>query len=233
MVYRRRRYYRRRRPYPRRRFTRTKRRFFRRRRYTRRKINWYGRKYNFKEKFMYTQFHIANSTLVSSGYALKALDLPSWSNRHINFDQYKIYKWKIVIAPPKIQSNLTDTTTTGFVGMEMMRHYLGYDYGDASPPTAVSTMLGPSVISTNWNRPLKMIIRPRVAKPIYEGLTDTGYGPGTAWIDVDDEAVPHYGFKYFLDNSSWILQGSMPELNCQVWYTVYYGFRNVNRPGST
>ena len=199
----------------------------------RRSANWYARKYNFKEKFLASQFHITNSSPVEEGFHLEAMQIPGWNNRHVNFDQYKIYKWKIVIAPPKVMENLSDTQTTGLKGMEMMRHYLGYDYTDATPPATMASMMGPSVISTQWNRPLKMIIRPRISKTAYEGVGFTGYMPGTAWIDCDDDGVPHYGFKYYLDNSSWTLQGGEPELNAQVWYTVYYGFKNINRPGNT
>lgn len=198
-----------------------------------RSANWYARKYNFKEKFLASQFHITNSSPVEQGFNLQAIQIPGWNNRHVNFDQYKIYKWKIVIAPPKVMENLSDTQTTGLKGMEMMRHYLGYDYTDATPPSTMASMMGPSVISTQWNRPLKMIIRPRISKTAYEGVGFTGYMPGTAWIDCDDDGVPHYGFKYYLDNSSWTLQGGEPELNAQVWYTVYYGFKNINRPGNT
>ena len=209
------------------------RRFQRRRRFTRRRPRWYSKKYNFKEKFVYTQIHIANTGPVNAGFTVKAVDLPGWGNRHVNFDQYKIYKWKIVVMPPSTQGNLTDTTTTGFVGMEAMRHYMGFDFTDATAPTTVSSMLGPSCINTVWTHPLKMIIRPKISKMAYQSVSSTGYMPGTAWIDVDDDQVPHYGIKWMLDNSTWGLQGNQPQLNYIVNYTVYYGFKNVNRPGNT
>lgn len=208
-----------------------RRRFFRR--LPIRKVNWYGKLYNFKEKFLYTQMHITNTAPVNAGFALKATDLPQWSNRHVNFDQYKIYKWKITIVPPPLVQNLTQSTVSGYVGMESMTHYLGYDYTDATAPSTPSSMMGPSCIHAPWTHPLKMIITPRILKQAYESSIDTGYMPGRSWIDCDDDGVPHYGFKYLMDISSWGLQANQPELNLQVYYTVYYGFKNINRPGNT
>lgn len=241
MVYRRR--YRRtyRRPYRRysRTYGRTKRRVYRRRRATRR-INWYGRKYNFKEKFQLTTFTLRpfnTGGLVALGAAFTPNMLPSWGSRHIAYDQFKCYKWKIKFTPPagagiNVYNEITANPTHG---LSSCRQYLGYDYTDATVPATVASMRdATNVISRPWNRPISMIIRPRLLKMAYEtgGTTGSAYMPSTGWIDVDDENTPHYGFKYLLDTTNFTADNpNTPYLLYTVNCTVYYGFKNVTRPG--
>lgn len=77
---------------------------------------------------------------------------------------------------------------------------------------------------------LKGIIRPRLQKIVYEGLTN-GYTPGTAWLSMNDPAVQHFGFKYH-----WLIPGydvgaGLPPVpwSYRVIHTVYYGIKNCQR----
>lgn len=226
-----------RRPY-RGRFRRSTRRFPTRRRP--RRVNWYNRTYNFKEKFQTQTFMLrpfATTGLISVGFYLTPNMLPGWANKKPMFDQIKIYKWKVVIAPPtdmginvynEIESNPTH-------GLSTCQQYLAYDYTDATAPGTVSSMLGsPACITRPWHRPIKMCIRPRLLKMAYETGTSTGnaYMPSTGWVDTDDEQTPHYGFKYLMDNTNYSADNpNTAFLMYRVIYTVYYGFKNINRPG--
>lgn len=239
--YKRRRTYYKRRVYPRRRYT-TKR--YPRRRYIRRTriprpVNWFSRKYNFKEKFQANHFLLEpfNTVgLITFGFNLLANTIPGWSNRHINFDLYKIYKWKFTVLPPTgVSVSAYDEVGGNPGGISATRQYLAYDYTDSNAPTTVASMVDSrSSISAPWNRPIKMIIRPRIAKMSYQNALLSGYSPGTAWIDVDDDTVPHYGFKYVMDNSNYTsMETENPTLVFRVMFTVYYGFKNIDKPGAT
>jgi len=231
------------RPYRTRRYTRfrrTKRTYRRPRRGTR--ANWYNRKYNFKDKFMVQSFFLRPFNgvgLISFGVSLTPNLIPGWSSKKPMFDQVKIYKWKIVVAPPtnmgiNVYNEIENNPTHG---LSSCQHYLAYDYTDATAPTTVSSMVGASnSITRAWNRPIKMCIRPRLLKLAYETGTTTGdaYMPSTGWVDCDDESTPHYGFKYLMDNTNYTADApNTAYLLYKVYYTVYYGFKNINRPGNT
>lgn len=243
MPYTRRRTFRRtyRRPFRRTRtYGRTKRRTFTRRRT--RPARWYSRKYNFKEKFNTQTFLLQpmNTTpLISIGFNLQPNVIPGYAAKHAMFDLVKIYKWKIQILPPaataiNVYNEIAANPTHG---LSSCRHFLAYDYTDSTPPSSVGPMVGASnTISAPWNRPLKMIIRPRLLKLAYETGTTTGnaYMPSTGWVDTDDEQTPHYGYKYIMDNSRYQADApNTPYLLYQIKYTVYYGFKNINKPGGT
>lgn len=71
-----------------------------------------------------------------------------------------------------------------------------------------------------------MIIRPTVKSMSYESITSTGYSARRTWIDVADDAVPHYGFKYHLDCTKWDNGGATQVFKLMVTHTYYYGLKN-------
>lgn len=234
--------YRYRRTYRRRLLTGYRRRYIRRRtRVFKRRARWYSRKYNYKDKFLAYQFQLRpNNTagLITYGFALRPVQITNWASRHILYDQAKIYKWKLTVVPPVSQIGAyQELESVGPRGLSSCRHYLAYDYTDDTPPASPGLMLNStSSISTSWDRPLKMIIRPKLSKLAYETGTTTGnaYMPSTGWIDVDDENTPHYGFKYLMDNTSYTATAeTTPYLQYNIYYTVYYGFKNTQKPGLT
>lgn len=207
-----------------------------------RRANWFGRKYNFKDKFLYTTLKLAPNNITplpSLGVSIRAVGLPNWAKLHTLYDQYKIYKVKLVVQPPAgvSISPYNELNDLDPAAVSTCRQYLAYDYTDATPPTTVASMLAsPATKSAPWNRPLKMIIRPRLQKLLYETGTTTGngYEPGFGWIDVDDENVPHFGFKYLMDNTNYTgTADNTPFLFYRFIMTVYYGFKNMNKPGAT
>lgn len=247
MVYYRRRRFARRRPSTlRRTFRRTriyrKRPYRGRRRYGLKRARWYSKKYNYKEKFLAQSVHldVGNNGPLTLGFDLRAATIPGWANRKAGFDQYKIYGWKITIEAPIVQrTNPYDEASGSTVtGLNTVRQYLAYDFTDSTPPSTRDSMTNcPITRTAPFNKTMTMFIRPAILKMSYEsgGTTGWGYSPGHGWIDVDDENVPHYGFKWFVDNSSYIsaTPSDVPRMDYKIWYTVYYGFKNAQKPGLT
>lgn len=247
MVYYRRRRITRKRPSYRRRFIRSrmsyKRRFAGGRRGAfRRKAKWYSRKYNYKEKFFVEAIDLVSGGTgpIYKGWNLTASQIPGYASRHQPYDQYKIYGWKITIEAPQVQrpSPFEEVEEDPIVGLTSVRQYLAYDFTDSTAPATVDSMANcPIARTAPFNKTMKMYIRPAIQKLAYElgGTTGFGYMPGKGWIDVDDENVPHYGFKWLLDNTQYLVADThkQPMMKWQVWYTVYYGFKNCQKPGLT
>lgn len=206
----------------------------------RRKARWYSRKYNYKEKFFVEAVQLQGSHLglISKGWNLQATQIPGFTTRKAPYDQYKIYGWKITIEAPQVQrpNPYDEVETSANTGMGSLRQYLAYDFTDSTPPTSVDTMVNcPITRTAPFNKTMKMYIRPSLLKMSYEAGASTGYGytPGKAWIDVDDSSVPHYGFKWILDNTEYDVTDTheQAQMKWYVWYTVYYGFKNCQKPG--
>lgn len=213
-----------------------------RRRISAKRSRWYSRKYNFKEKFLAQQFHldVGNTGLLTQGFTLRANQIPGWANRHPSFDQYKIYGWKITIEAPQVQKSgpYDEVSGSTVTGLNTVRQYLAYDFTDATAPSTIDSMVNcPITRTAPYNRTMKMYIRPALLKMSYETgvTTGAGYSPGHSWVDVDDDNVPHYGFKWLVDNSAYIsaTPDDVPRMDYKIWYTVYYGFKNCQKPGLT
>lgn len=215
-----------------------------RRRYSRRISNrsrWFNRRYNYKEVFYgNVDFSMAASpTTVAAAGTITAQAIPSFSTRSISFDQYKIYKAKVLIEAPKFQAaSLTEAGegSDDYNGISNVRHYLAVDHTDAVVPSLaqIDTFVNsPAAKSAPWNKPLKVIFTPMYLTRTYEGATTDGFKPATGWIDVDDSAVPHYGWKWIVDNHSLLPDLHVDGIVYRVKYTVYYGLKNINKPGNT
>lgn len=216
---------------------RSKYRYFRRRYGNRRRrpARWFARRYNYKERFEEQKITINTPTVVYwKTFTMQANLMPTWGNRKVWADQYKIYKWKINIIPDRCQAPTLDDNgdnSNELFQIASCRHALVYDFNDANTPTSWDQfIMHPRARVKNFSRPLKLIIRPAILKAAYElGIsTGTGWRSGHGWIKIQDEQVPHYGFKYGLNLQDW--QPAIPStyLGIRVRHTVYWGLKNIN-----
>lgn len=165
---------------------------------------------------------------------MTALQLPSWAVRSAGYDQYKIYKWKIVIYYDRTQAiDMMDNGTGGSDALRIgaARHCLVADFNDASPPSNWDQMLlHPWARPKSILRPFKMIIRPNLLKMAYEPgvTTGSGYMSGRGWIKTQDSSVAHYGFKYCVNLADWHPATTNTELGFRIVHTVYWGVKNLN-----
>lgn len=211
--------------------------YFRRRYGNRRRrpARWYAKKYNYKEVFEETKI-LLNSpgSVYWHTWTMQANLLPTWSSRKTFADQYKIYKWKITIIPDKCQPPALDENGTAagdLTNIASCRHALVYDFNDANTPLNWDQfIMHPRARVKHFSRPLKLIIRPAILKAAYElGVTTgTGWQSGHGWIKIQDEQVPHYGFKYGLNLVDWHPSLTEVSVGLRVKHTVYWGLKNIN-----
>lgn len=206
------------------------RRFYRRRRQG--PAKWYGQRLCFREKFEGQLVTFNNPANYGTGLSLQINNCPLWTSRQTLGDQYKIYKWKVEVIPqhvvPPLQSE-ANLVQNDFIRSGWIRHALVPDYTDDGTPASWDQMIEhPYAHPKPFTRPLKLIIRPKVALMAYETATTTGYKTGTGWISRADPTVKHYGFKYMVNASDW--HPAMPgniEFSYRLRHTVYYGIKNV------
>lgn len=216
---------------------------FRRGRRTGGKLGWYNRRYNFKDSFdTLADYPLSTSGggFGGTGLTLKFASLPTYAVRSNMGDQFKIYKWKLVIIPlipAKLDAAEWRAVPLGLTSMDVTlsqgQHALSIDYTDSAPVTnwgQVRTANNACSIKS-IGKPLKAIIRPRVLKSAYETGIDSGYMPGTSWISMSDASVPHYGFKYHWEIPGYDTGATVPpnHYRFRTIHTVYYGIKNVQR----
>jgi len=165
--------------------------------------------------------------------------LPTYTVRANMGDQYKIYKWKFVVMP--VLPQRTDFggaraawTVSNDVDYEFTQgqHALTIDYNDIGgiPNWGQVRDGNATKVIKNIQRPLKVIIRPRIQKMLYETAATTGYTPGTGWINMSDPNVPHYGIKYSYEIPNFNVGiPPHPRYRYRIIQTVYYGIKNVQR----
>lgn len=114
------------------------------------------------------------------------------------FDQYQIttivVKWYLRIDP-----SAQTAATASFPKMYYFR-----DYDDAAPPPTLNNFREHArcqVRVMNPNRPITVRLKPAILQQLYQTAVAAGYGPKwNTWIDMNDNAVPHYGIKWAIDN---------------------------------
>lgn len=120
---------------------------------------------------------------------------PNSSEFTVLYDQYRIVGVKRTFL---YSSTGADTTGSlgpyGPAGAPIL--YMVRDYDDSNTPANINEFFQrPYVKIGRITSVQKMYIRPKVARPLYQGAT-FAYGPSSGWIDVANDAVPHYGIKW-------------------------------------
>lgn len=76
----------------------------------------------------------------------------------------------------------------------------------------------------NANRPLKIFIKPRVTKEIYNSPLTTGYSSEKAcWLDCNSSAIPHFGVKFAI--TDWV--GGPTNHAIRITPTYYLAMRDT------
>ncbi len=89
------------------------------------------------------------------------------------------------------------------------------DHDDASTPTSLDNLLvhASSIPHGTFNRPFSRVFIPRISVATYQGAF-TGYASEEPqWIDSNNPAVQHYGFKYIME--------AVPPTATSNWVAVY------------
>lgn len=126
-------------------------------------------------------------------------DLPSVGDFTALFDHYAVeqvdFEINCLQNAAGATSNATSMPTITYVP----------DFDDATVPTGASVISAYQRAKT-WTfkgsgNPLKFSIKPRVAIPVYNGMTSAyAAGPDGANLNLAYTGVPHYGLKFWLRN---------------------------------
>lgn len=173
----------------------------------------------FKRTAYYSGF-IAGSTLVDVGGRLigQLSQVPNFGEFTALFDQYKIMGIKWRFSP---RANSAEAgTNQGLVKFMTAIDYDGAPAG-ASAPVMTDLLQYESLKVTSSNREHVRYVKPRIASTVYNTALTSGYSARTAWLDCENNAVPHYGLSYVLQQ----LPAGAQSYDIQVTY--YLAFKNV------
>lgn len=131
------------------------------------------------------------------------------------FDRYKIVGIKLKFL---FQHNVA--SVSGNSCLPVMYH--AFDADDANVPTSANDVMVKAYCKTrilNGNREFSVYYKPRISKEIFQGpFAGPGYSTEkAAWLDCNSSAIPHYGFKAWIDN--WLAPDNALLLRIQ---PVYY-----------
>lgn len=113
------------------------------------------------------------------------------------FDQYRINGAQIKLVPVANSANVGVSSTLG-------RMFTYIDHTDSTPPGNFQEVLDrkDSKIHRCDQMWTEYVAKPRVAGMLYKTATTTGYGVAKPqFISCDNTDIPHYGWKYYLDNA--------------------------------
>lgn len=95
------------------------------------------------------------------------------------------------------------TATTGGTSLttSMPQLHVVWDYNDGNPQNILSMNEFQTYKTYRFNRMYSFKIYPKVSTEIYQSAALTGYGLGKKqWIHTTSPSIPHYGFKFGIDN---------------------------------
>lgn len=190
-----------------------------RRSFSRRRLG-FQRTYNYKRIAYSTSYVQGSSVAPTTGALVFFLNgVPNASEFTALYDQYKIKRVKVQFIPKNLPGELGSAIATS-----PQQFWTYPDFDDPTPPSVLSTVLQrQAVVRTRSTSHHTRVLKPRIAKPIYQDGITNAYGPGTSWIDCSNPAVPHYGLKYYLDGAMNV--SSITAYDLQITY--YLSFRNV------
>jgi len=158
---------------------------------------------------------IASSTVgtgQSLAFTLNAL--PSYAEFTSLFEFYRICAVKVTFLPRQ----------TDFATQTVSNLWTVIDYNDVTAPTSNTQMQQYSAVKLHSGfKPFTMYLKPRVAMPVWQGLSSSGYAPGKAnqWLDCNSPAIQHYGIKMFWDT---LQSGTTMDITA----TYYMQFKGAN-----
>lgn len=118
------------------------------------------------------------------------------------FDNFRIlkvmYRWVVTRNPDQA----TATANKGVYPRIVWTH----DFNDSTPISRAliyqRANLKEAFLGDNYQRTKWYSIKPAVLTQMYESGATTAYQPSwLKWLDTSDNATPHYGIKYNIDNN--------------------------------
>lgn len=182
-----------------------------------------GRTMIFKRSSPTTDLIVASDAFGAVGLAVKftLADLPNYTEFTSLFESYRIYKIVARWIPLNGESGWNGSSSSANLNAGLL--VSAVDYNDATVETAAQ--LQEKRMSEIWNayKEHYVTIYPRVAVPVYAGVTTFGYGDSQRlWLSTNNAAIEHYGHK--------LSAAAMPASTNlgRIQYTYYIECRNYH-----
>jgi hypothetical protein len=170
------------------------------------------------KQFNHTAQSLGTGVVVGAK-AIQLDDLSNYLEYSALFDQYMITGVKIDFIPKHNVSEMGSTRAVPVL-------HFWRDHDDATAPsTTLNTALENQSVKTRMlNRPQSFFLKPSILVEAYRGVASTSYSPKwKQWIDMAHADVPHYGYKYFIEDAGF----AAAEDICDVFLTLYFKTRGV------
>lgn len=173
------------------------------------------------KRFTYKSTITGDVSRVAKGaLTFKLDDVPGLSDFTSLFDYYKITGVQLKFT------TYLDPNSQAAGNAYYPKMYSTIDLDDDSAPLSSDDLRQRQSCKIRWlapNRSYNFFLRPRYLKNVYISGVANGYELGrNQWLDLSNTNVPHYGFKYVIENLN-------PDLSqaVQVEACYYLAFRGV------
>lgn len=155
--------------------------------------------YHFKRTVELSDFNASNVAPVSGAITFQLSDVPDATDFTNLFDCFCIAKVVINFCVRNITM-----VTSPYALLTPYLHTI-IDKDDSSAPGSLTDMEQfQSYRKRPATKPVKRVLVPRLQVALYKTALTTAYGTTNRriWVDCGDSATPHYGVKYWLDQTT-------------------------------
>jgi len=142
-------------------------------------------------------------TTLATGWEFRIADVVNYSEFTTLFDQFILTKCVVtlrLITNPNSASVLNLTTPVQITNWYPQLWYIpDYDDSSADNLDAIKERIGVRCRVLKPDKPIRIVVRPKVLVQTYVTALATGYAPKRMYVDCDQPAMPHYGLKTVVD----------------------------------
>jgi len=172
--------------------------------------------HHFKRVFHGTDINAATAGNVLGGLAFQFNQLPSYTEFTNLFDEYRINGIKIQLIPNFTGADLNPTTSA----VSVPNIWSIIDHDDSTSPANLEELLQyPNCRMTRGSRTHTRFFRPSCLIDVAGITTGVKF---KQWINLANTNIPHYGFKYFIDQMN-----TGPVGTWRVFVTYYFSCKGV------
>jgi len=149
---------------------------------------------------MVTQYSVTDSGFQEIDLSFKLNQLSAHAEFEYLFDSYKIESVECTFVYDFNSSNVTAGAVASVPALPILGYVVDYD-DDATLGSEGAFMQYDNFKFHRMDTPFTLRIAPRCAIAVYNSATTTGYANSPPiWIDLANNAVPHYGLKFYIRN---------------------------------
>lgn len=201
----------RRRSYRRKRYGRRRRKVYRRnRRFIRRKRVTTSTVHNFVRSVKLESFGCSPTVDVTRQYYFTMSQVPLINEFNQLYDEYFLRGVKIQLVPRFTEIGSSSTLGTPW--------HSAIDLDDANSVTQLQMMEYPSYKRGRPNQICSRYIKPNYAVQTFGTTTTTGYTRKRGWLDMNNQDVQHYGFK-FIQEATPLGSGQVYDVYCKYYFS--------------